>query len=143
MRSKGHELWVCFSCEFWGRFFHFSRVLCVTFCSEFHAPSAHRPTAAANRRIGAQSVARSMSETSFLSASLSAELLTKLTRLGEISEHVRDISRKIADLREDPLPTQLDNSVPDYVNVLNAHTTMLRRRHWVFVVAGLYATCTL
>jgi len=83
-----------------------------------------------------RSVGRSMSQTSFLSASLSAELLTKLTRLSDIGEHVRDISRKIADLRDDPLPTQLDNSVPDYVIVLNAHTTMLRRRHWVFVVAG-------
>ena len=78
-----------------------------------------------------------MSDTSFLSTSLSAELLTKLTRLGDIGEHVRDISCKIADLRDDPLPTQLNNSVPDYVSVLNAHTTMLRRRHWVFIVAGL------
>jgi len=79
-----------------------------------------------------------MSETSFLSNSLPAERLTKLTRLGDISEHVRDISRKIADLHDDPLPAQLENSVPDYVSVLNAHTTMLRRRHWVFVVAGSY-----
>jgi len=77
-----------------------------------------------------------MFETSFLSTSLPAELLTKLTNLGDISEHVRDISRKIADLRDDPLPAQLDNSVPDYVTVLNAHTAMLRRRHWVFIVAG-------
>jgi len=79
-----------------------------------------------------------MSSSSFLSTSLPADLLAKLTRLGDISEHVRDISRKIADLRDDPLPAQLDNSVPDYVNVLNGQTAVLRRRHWVFVVAGSY-----
>jgi len=65
-----------------------------------------------------------------------AELLTKLTRLGEISEHVRDISRKIADLTDDPLPAQLESTVPGYVSVLDAHTAMLRRRHWTFIVAG-------
>jgi len=79
----------------------------------------------------------SMSGVSFLTTSLPVELLTKLSRLGDISEHVRDISRKIADLRDDPLPAQLDNSVPDYVKILNANTAVLRRRHWVFVVAGL------
>ena len=78
-----------------------------------------------------------MSGVSFLTTSLPVELLTKLSRLGDISEHVRDISRKIADLRDDPLPAQLDNSVPDYVKILNANTAVLRRRHWVFVVAGL------
>jgi len=78
-----------------------------------------------------------MSATSLLSELLPAELLAKLTRLGDISDHVRDISRKISDLADDPLPAQLDNSVPDYVSVLNSHTAMLRRRHWVFIVAGL------
>jgi len=78
-----------------------------------------------------------MSATSVLSSSLPSELLAKLATLGDISEHVRDISRKIADLNDDPLPVQLNNSVPDYVNVINAHTDMLRRRHWVFIVAGL------
>jgi len=79
-----------------------------------------------------------MSATSLLSSTLPSELLVKLTKLGDISEHVRDISRKIAELQDDPLPLQLESSVPDYVAVLNAHTAMLRRRHWVFVVAGLH-----
>ena len=83
-------------------------------------------------------VDRSMSATSQLSSTLPTELLVKLTRLGDISEHVRDISRKVAELHDDPLPVQLESSVPDYVAVLNAHTAMLRRRHWVFIVAGLY-----
>ena len=82
-----------------------------------------------------QSVDRIMS---LLSSTLPAELLVMLTKLGDISEHVRDISRKIAELQDDPLPVQLESSVPDYVAVLNAHTAVLRRRHWVFVVAGLH-----
>jgi len=75
--------------------------------------------------------------------SLPAEVLTKLTKLGDISEHVADISRKVADLSDDPLHAQLNNSVPDYVSVINAHTTMLRRRRWVFLIAGLKPLCTL
>lgn len=71
------------------------------------------------------------------SISLPVELLTKLTKLSDIGEHVRDIARKVADLKDDPLPVQLNNSVPDYVNIINAHIAMLKRRHWVFVIAGL------
>lgn len=63
-------------------------------------------------------------------------LLNKLTKLCDICEHVRDISKKIADLKDDPLPGQLERSVPDYAAVLTSHTSMLKRRHWLFVIAG-------
>lgn len=67
------------------------------------------------------------------------ELLIKLAKLCDICEHVRDISRKIAELQDDPLPGQLELSVPDYASVLTSHAAMLKRRHWMFIVAGWWS----
>lgn len=66
----------------------------------------------------------------------SEEQLMKLDRLSTIADHIQDISRKIADLTNDPLPGQMEQSMPGYNSILALHSEMLKRRRWTFVIAG-------
>lgn len=66
----------------------------------------------------------------------SEEQLMKLDRLSTIADHIQDISRKIADLANDPLPGQMEQSMPGYNSILALHSEMLKRRRWTFVIAG-------
>lgn len=64
------------------------------------------------------------------------EQLMQLDKLSVVSDHIQDISRKIAELTDDPLPGQLEQSIPGYNCILALHSEMLKRRRWTFVVAG-------
>ena len=71
-----------------------------------------------------------------MASELPEQMLTKLNQLADICDHIQDISRKISEMEDDPLQVQLNQSVPNYNQLLLSHMTMLHRRQWVFVLAG-------
>ena len=77
-----------------------------------------------------------MSDCSMPVVSLEKQNLSKLTELTTIYQHVWDISRKIAEMEGDPLPKQLEQSVPGYAAWLKKHTESLQRNKWPFVLTG-------
>lgn len=70
-----------------------------------------------------------------LTVQLSAQYNAKLAELFTIYQHVSDISHKIAEM-DDPLPEQLQQSIPGYLDQLQVHTQWLQKRTWSFVLFG-------
>ena len=64
------------------------------------------------------------------------EHLGQMDKLADIYEHVRDITVKISNMTGDPLPQQLQQSVPGYLQTLCAQAEMLARKTWTFIIAG-------
>lgn len=62
-------------------------------------------------------------------------------RLADIYEHVGEIARKITSMEGDPLPQQLDKSIPSFFQILEAHLARLRSAHCSVVLAGKCLLC--
>ena len=67
---------------------------------------------------------------------LRAEDEARRERLADIYEHVGEIAKKITAMHGDPLPQQLDRSIPAYLETLQNHLKRLRSAHCSVVVAG-------
>ena len=66
---------------------------------------------------------------------LSSEDEVRRERLLAIYDHVGEIAGKIAQM-DDPLPVQLERSVPGYINGLKDHAQKLKNSKCSVVVAG-------
>ena len=59
----------------------------------------------------------------------------RLEELSLIHDHVLGIATKIAEM-QDPLPQQLNTSIPDFMTTLTSHTRSLKRETWPFLILG-------
>ena len=66
---------------------------------------------------------------------LKTEDENRRARLQAIYEHVGDIAKKISQM-DDPLPIQLEKSVPGYLDGLSSHANQIRDNSCSVVIAG-------